>query len=156
MYLSMTAVLDIAQGIERKGIEVYRLMKERFGDPFLDYLIAQEENHIRTFGKLFSTEGLAAPKNGFETQHLDEDYLAAAYADTELFGQVKPTRMRAANLFPLAVSMEKNSLRFYLELLDEIPDRLQAQRELVRRIAGEERQHLRDLLAKQGSFTVPR
>ena len=152
MYLSLPVVLEIAQGIERKGIEIYQQMKDRFDDPLLDYLIAQEKEHIRVFHDLFARAPSASTKETIEIPHLDEDYLAAAYANTEIFGQVKPAHVPAKDLFPMAVVMEKESIRFYLELLAEIPEQFHEQRTLVHRIAGEERQHLRKLLARKQTF----
>ena len=154
MNLSLAVVLGIAQGIERKGIEVYQQMKGHFNDPLLDYLIEQEGHHIRVFQELFKTGLATSREQTMETPHLDEDYLMAAYANTEIFGQVRPTRVSAKGLFPLAVSLEKESIRFYLELVDEMPERFEHERELLRKIAGEERQHLRTLLAKKEAFTV--
>lgn len=156
MRISLAVVLEIALGIERKGIEVYRELKNRFEDPLLEYLIRQEQEHIRAFQEVFKTQKTGSNEEGMDTPHLDEDYLAAAYANTEIFGQVKPDNMSAKGLWPMAIVMEKESIRFYLELLEQMPDLFQEQRALVRRIAGEERQHLRDLLTKSEAFTVER
>lgn len=154
MNLPLTVVLQIAQGIERKGIEVYQRMKTRFSDPLLDLLIQQEQAHIRVFQELFEMSRTGPLADGLETAHLDADYLTAAYANAEIFGHVDPTRVPPEGLFALAVSMEKESIRFYLELLAELPERCQEQCTLVRRLADEERQHLRSLLAKRDVFAA--
>ena len=154
MNLPLTVVLQIAQGIECKGIDVYRQMKDRFGDPLLDLLIEQEQAHIRVFHDLFEMSKTGPLANGLETTNLDADYLAAAYANVEVFGQVDPNQVLPQGLFALAVSMEKESIRFYLELLEELPERCPDQRTLVRRLANEERQHLRTLLARRDLFSA--
>lgn len=156
MRLSLAVLLDIAVGIELKGIEVYEQLKQRTGSTLLDHLITQERNHIRVFQKLFSNERAVGPEETLETPHLDEDYLADAYASTEVFGAVKPANAPVNSLFALAVAMEKESIRFYLELLDELPEPFERPRALLRQIVDEERHHLRDLLAKKESLMGPR
>lgn len=157
MYLALPVVMEIAVGIERKGIEVYRELKRKTDNPILDYLIGQEQNHIRAFQAMFTAEAVgASAEEGFEMPHLDEDYLAAAYANTDVFGRVQPVDVPPEGLFSMAVQMEKESMRFYLELLSELPERLERQRALSRRLADEERQHLCDLLAEKAALLAAR
>jgi rubrerythrin len=153
MYLSLAVVLEIALGMERKGIEVYERMKERAGGgAVLDYLIEQEHNHIRVFRELFARGKSGTAEETMETPHLDEDYLAAAYANTEVFARVHAPDATPHGLYELALAAEKESIRFYLELAEEMPERFARQRDLLRTIADEERGHLRTLLVQKDAL----
>ena len=54
----------------------------------------------------------------------------------------------------MRLSLTKESLRFYLELLQEMPERFEQPRAILRRIADEEQQHLRNLVANKTTLTA--
>ena len=109
MYLSKATILHISLEIERRGIAFYTAMKKRITGDFLDYLIEQEKAHIRTFNELFSQDSGTVTADRFETPHLDDDFLVAAYGDTEVFGATDPDSVSPPQLFDIAIEMEKNS-----------------------------------------------
>ena len=152
MHLSRAVIHDISVRIERKGIEFYKAMKERVDDDFIDFMIEQEQQHIRVFSDIFGADRGEADEEPFLRDYMDDSYLAAAYADTEVFALVDPKTVEADKLYDVAISMEKNSLLFYTELIDGLQERYQAEIDLIKRIRDEEKEHLRMLVRKKMSL----
>lgn len=149
MYLSRETILTLSLEIERKGIEFYTAMKKRTPDAFLDYLIEQEHEHIEVFKNLFDRDRGAVRQERFENPHMDDDFLIAAYAETEVFARVDPATAELAELYDIAIAMEKNSIVFYGDLIETLGERFKEEAALVEGIRQEERKHLRDLVEKK-------
>jgi rubrerythrin len=154
MYLSRETILTISLEIERKGIDFYRKMKERFDDDFLDYLIDQEKDHIRTFNELFAADSGKIKTERFETTTIDDDFIAAAYAGTEVFGAIDPKGIPETQLFDIAMEMEKNSILFYGELVETLGEKFKDEAALITALREEEKKHLRTLVDKKKALTA--
>lgn len=154
MIVSSETVLSIVLAVENKGIEVYQALQERFHADFLEFMIGQEKEHIRMFQDLFGRDRGAAGSHQFETSHLDEDYLVAAYAETEVFGKLEPQGLEEYELYQTAIQMEKDSILLYSELLDMLPDRAGDQARLLSSVQAEEKQHLLTLIRRREDFAV--
>lgn len=149
MYLSKATILHISLEIERRGIDFYTAMKKRIADGFLDYLIEQEKSHIRIFTELFSKDSGTVTADRFETPYLDDDFLVAAYADTEVFGAADPESVSALQMFDIAIEMEKNSILFYGELVESLGEEFATEAALLGKLRDEEKKHLRTLVEKK-------
>ncbi|OPZ29576.1 MAG: Rubrerythrin [Lentisphaerae bacterium ADurb.BinA184] len=147
MSITRATILQIALAIENKGIAFYSAAARRFADPLIEWLIGEEKRHIRVFQGIFGQDGGRIREERFEVPHLDDDYLVAAFAGTEVFGKADPAALSQAELFGVAVEMEKNSILFYRELSDALPERFAAEIEMLRQIESEEHEHLRRLAA---------
>ena len=153
MYISRTTILGIALAIEQHGIDFYTRVKARLADPLLDFLIGAEKMHIRTLNGIFGKDTGSIQQERFEVPHLDDDYLIAAFAGTEVFAKADPETVSKADLYATAVEMEKDSILFYRELVDALAERFPAEADLVRAVEREEREHLRLLAAKKRELT---
>ena len=152
MNIQPNTILNIALGIERKGIEFYERIRERGDADFADFLIEQEKNHIRTFEDIFTSHKEKFGEH-LDMPHLDEDYLVAAYVNTEVFGPSDPNAIDPSRLLDVAIGMEKNSILFYGELYDGMVKGYEETARLIRDIQHQERQHLRLLAEKKAART---
>lgn len=142
MIFTPETVLNIGLGIEQKGIEVYERMKGSIGNGTTDYLIGQEKEHIEKFKELFSSDSQLFEEPARDVGHLDEDYLGAAYVETSVFGNLDISSVNADNLLDTAISMEKESIMFYSDLMAYVPEKYPVQRALLNDLRTEERKHL--------------
>jgi rubrerythrin len=145
MNLTKTAILNIALEIERHGIELYEQIREKNGDrELLDWLIDQEKAHIKIFHNLFDAGG-AVHEDLFNSTHLNDDMLAAAYGNTELFAKIS-SDSALKDLYATALALEKDSVIFYTELIDLIGSGYPAEADLLKKIRGEEQKHIHALV----------
>ena len=107
------------------------------------------KNHIRTFEAIFDKDKGRIREERFEVPHLDDDYLVAAFAGTEVFGKADPSSLDPRDTYAVAVEMEKNSVLFYRELVDALAGKFAAEAKLLKEIEREEREHLRRLAARK-------
>ncbi len=142
MIVSPETVLNIGLGIEQKGIEIYEQIKQEVGNGKVDFLIGQEKEHIKKFKQLFSEDSKLFKSSGSDVGHLDEDYLTSAYVETSIFANLDVSKVDRDNLLDTAISMEKESIQFYGDLLSLAPHGHESQRSLFTDLRREERKHL--------------
>lgn len=142
MILSSEAVLNIGLGIEQKGIEIYEQIKQEIGNGKTDFLIGQEKEHIEKFKQLFAEDSELFKSPDIDIGHLDEDYLTSAYVETSIFGNLDVSKVDPENLLDTAISMEKESILFYGDLISWVPHGHASQRALLNDLRKEERKHL--------------
>ncbi len=142
MIFSPEVVLNIGLGIEQKGIEVYEQVKQEIGNSKVDFLINQEKEHIEKFKQLFAEDsGLFKSPDG-NAGYLDEDYVSTAYVETSVFGNLDVSKIDRDNLLDTAISMERESILFYGDLISVTPYQYASQRALLNDLMKEERKHL--------------
>ncbi len=141
---------DIAVGIERNGVAYYQSLSERAADAGLKgtygELADMERQHIKIF------QGLRSEiESGAVVPPVDEEEYASylkALIDSSVFTDDTVAMEMAAKVagpaeaLQLALGAEKDSILFYSEMRELVPQR---QRDAVDRIIREERKHVREL-----------
>ncbi len=146
---SGSELLTIAIGIERRGIAFYDIMttstKNAIAREVFKYLGDMEQEHIRTF------QGMLAEADKYqflETPAGEYTTYLQALVDSAVFTNDLVTSEMATKVssdieaMELAIGAEKDSILFYYEMKDIMPQRAQP---TVNKIIAEEKSHLRQL-----------
>ena len=146
---SGSELLTIAIGIERRGIAFYDIMtrstKNAIAREVFKYLGDMEREHIRTF------QGMLAEADKYqflETPAGEYTTYLQALVDSAVFTNDLVTSEMATKVssdieaMELAIGAEKDSILFYYEMKDIMPQRAQP---TVNKIIAEEKSHLRQL-----------
>lgn len=146
---SAAELLDIAVGIERNGVAYYDSLSQAAGDPALkktyEQLAGMERHHVDVFQQMRSALSGAGAVVPVEDEAEYGAYLKALI-DSSVFTDDRVARELAgrvggpAEALQLALGAEKDSILFYTEMRDLVPQR---QREAVDNIIKEERSHVR-------------
>ncbi|MBN1857294.1 MAG: ferritin family protein [Dehalococcoidia bacterium] len=144
-------LIDVAVGIERNGVAYYGSLSEIAGDSSLKKTYADladmERHHVELFEKMrsaVSDEGAGAP----EIEEAEYEAYLNALIDSSVFTDDKVARELAqkaagpAEALQLALRAEKDSILFYTEMRELVPQR---DREAIDNIIKEERKHVREL-----------
>jgi rubrerythrin len=154
---SGTELIDLAIGIEKKGITFYDVMAKSTEDPggraLFQYLADWERRHIQVFQDMLGkadTYGLSGNHpvgNPAYFQALTEN---AVFTDEVLASELAYRANSETAALELSIALEKDSILFYYELRDTLPQRTHA---LLNKIIAEEKSHIRELseLKKQRS-----
>ena len=144
-------LLDIAVGIERNGVSYYESLAELSGDPDLGVvytgLANMERHHIEVFSRM--RDGMSG-SDAVVPVDSEEEYATylKALIDSSVFTSDQVAREMArkaagpAEALQLAIGAEKDSILFYSEMRELVPQR---ERSEVDRIVREERKHVREL-----------
>ncbi len=146
-FVNAADAVAAAVEIERRGREFYQRAAEKATNAddkaFFAYMADEEKRHEGVFSGMLERLGGAILPTGSN----DEEYLMYVHAlldSNSLFLPGQEERILAAPLHE-AVQFEKDTLVFFLELEQMVPD---SERADVRRCADEERKHLRILLGR--------
>lgn len=146
---SGSELINIAIGIEQRGIAFYDIMarstKNAVARDVFQYLSDMERGHIQIFQDMLSE----ADKYQFPAAQAGE-YAAyfQALADSAVFSEDMATSETVARAesdieaIELAIGAEKDSILFYYEMKEVMPQRAQP---TVNKIIAEEKSHLRQL-----------
>jgi rubrerythrin len=148
---SGSELINIAIGIERRGSIFYDIMadstKNAIARDVFHYLADIERQHIQTFQDMLSK----ADKYQFsETKAGEYAAYLQSLVDTAVFGDDLATSDIAA--LELAIGAEKDSILFYYEMRDIMPQRAQP---TVNKVIAEEKSHLRQLSELKKKLAVP-
>jgi len=146
---SGSELIDIAIGIERRGIAFYDIMfksteNATVRDVF-KYLADMERQHIQIFQGMLGEADKYQPAESYAGEYAA--YLGAL-VDSAVFTDDMATSEMAIQVdsdmeaLELAISAEKDSILFYYEMKDILPQRAQP---TVNKIIAEEKSHLRQL-----------
>lgn len=146
---SGSELINVAIGIERRGIAFYDIMsrstKNALARDIFQYLADMERQHVQIFqGMLGEADKYRLP----ETYAGEYATYLQALVDSAVFTNDMATSEMAARAdsdieaMELAVGAEKDSILFYYEMKDIMPQRAQ---ETVNKIITEEKSHLRQL-----------
>ena len=157
---SEVELIKVAIGIETRGITFYDIMAKSSDDEeagaVFKYLVEMEREHLQTFRDLLERAGEDAAPEALPAERVS--YIEAL-VDTAVFTDDLMTSEMAAQAtsdikaLELAISTEKDSILFYYEIRDDLPQRLSP---AVRRILAEEKAHLRQLSDIKKRLTPPR
>ena len=125
-------VFEIAEQIERNGAKFYRSIAEKVNDTNKKQLLANlakmEDEHEQTFktlrSKLSTDEKI---QTTFDPEGESERYLRAL-ADTRVFYEKEVTPTSFEDILKFAITIEKDSIVFYLGMKDIVPDHLGKQK----------------------------
>ncbi len=146
---SGSELINIAIGIERRGIAFYDIMARSTENTatreLFQHLTEMEREHSQIFQGMLSK----ADKYQFEAASTEEHtaYLqtlveSAVFTDDLVTSELATRADSDIGAIELAISAEKDSILFYYEMKDIMPQRAQP---AVNKIINEEKLHLRQL-----------
>lgn len=155
---SGSELANIAVGIERNGIVYYESLAKLASDASLkdtyNYLANMERRHMELFQNMLNSIGKYQPTYAGEDEEEYELYLKALI-DSSVFTNDKAAREAAqkasspAEAIQLALGAEKDSILFYNEMYDLVPEK---DRPLILGIINEEKSHIRQLSSLKRQF----
>ena len=146
---SGSELINIAIGIERRGIAFYEVMgrstKNAVARDVFQYLADMERHHVRVFQDMLGEADkyqLPETHAGEHTAYLQALVDSAVFTDDMVTSEMATRAESDIETLELAVSAEKDSILFYYEMKDIMPERAQP---TVNKIIAEEKAHLRQL-----------
>jgi rubrerythrin len=142
-------LINIAIGIERRGIAFYDVLARstqsaKAREVFL-YLVGMEREHIRIFQDMLDeADRFEVPENyaGEYAAYLQALVDSAVFTDDAVTSELATHSENDAAAVELGINAEKDSILFYYELREMLPE---PGRATVDRIIAEEKLHLRQL-----------
>ena len=146
---SGSELINIAIGIERRGVIFYDVMtkstENAIARDVFQYLAEMERQHIQIFqgmlqeaGKYQSPESYAGEYAAYLRALVD----SAVFTDDFVTSEMATQASSDVKAMELAISAEKDSILFYYEMRDMMPQRAY---QTVNKIINEEKSHLRKL-----------
>jgi len=146
---SGSELINIAIGIERRGIVFYDIMasstKNDAARELFHYLADMERDHIQTFQGMLGEADKYQPspdQAGEYTAYLQALVDSAVFSDDLVTSEMATRAESDAEALELAIRAEKDSILFYYEMKDVMPQRAKP---TVNKIIAEEKSHLRQL-----------
>ena len=146
---SSDELINIAIGIERRGITFYDIMAKSTDDEaaraVFEELVGMEREHIRIFQDML--DETAVEQSREVSEHEYSGYLQAliddsAFTDDMITSEMATEADSDIKALELAISAEKDSILFYYELRDLLPRNITS---TINRIIAEEKIHLQQL-----------
>ena len=159
VHFSSKEILEMAVRIEENGLGFYKSasastdnaqIKELF-----DYLIIEEVKHVELFEALKEAITEGEPSDYNDPYLEEESKYLNALADSSIFmkGEEGVNKAKAIKsddeALDFAIQMEKDSILFYLELINMVRDH---DRPTVKNILSEERKHIAKLTELRASL----
>ena len=146
---SGSELINIAIGIERRGIAFYDIMtrstKNAIARDVFQYLADMEREHIKVFqGMLAEADKYQLPETGAGEYvgYLQALVDSAVFNDDLVTSELATQASNDVEAMELAIGAEKDSILFYYEMKDIMPQRAQP---TVNKIIAEEKSHLKQL-----------
>jgi rubrerythrin len=146
---SGSELINIAIGIERKGIAFYDVMTKSTDNvatrDVFQYLADMEREHIQIFqGMLAEADKYHIPETYAQeyASYLQALVDSAVFSDDMVTSEMATQADSDIKALELAIGAEKDSILFYYEMKEIMPQRAQA---TVNKIITEEKSHLRQL-----------
>jgi len=146
---SVSELINIAMGLERRGITFYDIMAKSTDDEmarqvFRD-LANMERGHIQIFEEMLGEADKYQPSETSTEEYAG--YLQAlidspVFTDDMLTSEMATQADSDIKAVELGISAEKDSILFYYEMRDIMPQRALP---MINRIIAEEKLHLRQL-----------
>ena len=156
---SGSELINIAIGIERRGIVFYDIMtsstKNATAGEVFHYLADMERNHIQIFQDMLSEADKYQPspsQAGEYTAYLQTLVDSAIFTNDLVTSEMATRAESDIEALELAIRAEKDSILFYYEMRDIMPQRAQP---TVNRVITEEKSHLRQLSELKKKLAVP-
>ena len=146
---SGSELINIAIGIERRGIAFYDIMTRSTGNAtardVFQYLADMERQHARIFQNMLAeADKYQIPETyaGEYAAYLQALVDSAVFTDDFVTSEMATKTNSDIEAMELAIGAEKDSILFYYEMKDIMPQRAQP---TVNKIIAEEKSHLRQL-----------
>jgi rubrerythrin len=156
---SGSELINIAIGIERRGIAFYDIMAKSTENAttreVFRYLADMERDHIQIFQGMLSEADKYQPlpnQAGEYTAYLQALVDSAVFSDDLVTSEMATQAESDIEALELAIGAEKDSILFYYQMRDIMPQRAQAP---VNRVIAEEKSHLRQLSELKGKLAAP-
>jgi len=145
---SGSELINIAIGIEGRGLAFYESMADETKDAnaadVFRYLADMEREHLQTF------QGMLAEADKFQFSEAAGEYAvylkalvdSAVFSDELIAAKMAREAESDTAALDLAIGAEKDSILFYYEMREIMPQRAQP---TVNKIIAEEKSHLRQL-----------
>jgi rubrerythrin len=142
-------LINIAIDIERRGISFYDVMAKSTDNEMaravFEGLVVMEREHLKTFQDMLSEFGKQQPQETSPTEL--PDYIKtlideAVFSDDLITGEIAMQADSDIKAIELGISAEKDSLLFYYEMKENMPQRTIP---VLNRIIAEEKSHLQQL-----------
>ncbi|MBN2401291.1 MAG: ferritin family protein [Spirochaetes bacterium] len=143
-------IFRIAEQIEQNGADFYKNASEKVSDSrykkLLSDLSSMEIDHYNTFKSMHSSlSDKEKEPTVFDPMNESVLYLKAL-ADTQVFYKKQIDISSIEKILVEALSMEKDSIVFYVGIKDLVPERMG--KDKIENIINEEKKHIR-ILAKE-------
>lgn len=146
---SGSELINIAIGIERRGIAFYDIMtnstKSAVARDVFQYLADMEREHIKIFQSMLAEADKYQMPTGYAeeyTAYIQALVDSAVFTDELVTSEIATYADNDIKAMELAIGAEKDSILFYYEMKDIMPERAQP---TVNKIIAEEKSHLREL-----------
>ncbi len=152
-------LINIAIGIERRGIAFYDIMSRSTENAatrsVFQYLVGMEQEHIKIFQDMLSEADKYETPETYAGEY--EAYLQALVDSAVFIDDLAASEMASQvdsdiKALELGISAEKDSILFYYNMKELMPQRAQA---AVNKIITEEKSHLRQLSEFRKKLTTP-
>ena len=150
---SGSELINIAIGIERRGIAFYDIMTKTTESTeareLFQRLADMEREHIRIFEGMLDQADKYQPAESYPGEYaayLQALVDSAVFTDDLITSELATQADSDAEAMELAISAEKDSILFYYEMSEIMPRRAQP---TVNKILAEEKSHLRELTASK-------
>ncbi len=147
--LSGSELINIAIGIERRGIAFYDIMvkstENAAARDIFQHLVDMERRHIQIFqGMLSEADKYQTPEvyTAEHTAYLQALTGSAVFTDDLAISEMTTQADTDIEAIELAIGAEKDSILFYYEMKDMLPRRAHT---MVNKIIAEEKSHIRQL-----------
>ena len=147
--LTGSAIINLAIDIERRGISFYDVMAKSADNEIsravFDRLVKMEREHLEIFqGMLDEIDNSrdSAASSGDHSGYISALIDSAIFTDDLITGDMATQADTDIKAIELGISAEKDSLLFYFEIKDSLPQRITP---LIDRIIAEEKTHLLQL-----------
>ena len=146
---SGSELINIAIGIERRGIAFYDIMtrstENAVARDVFQYLADMERQHIQIFQGMLGEADKYQPSETYAEEYAAY-FLAlvdsAVFTDNIVTSEMATQADSDIEALELAIGAEKDSILFYYEMRDIMPQRAHS---TVNKIIAEEKSHLRQL-----------
>ena len=146
---SGSELINIAIGIERRGIAFYDIMTRSTDNTaareVFQYLVGMEREHVRIFEGMLNEADKYQPSETYPGEYaayLQALVESAIFTDDVLTSEMATRTGSDIEAMELAINAEKDSILFYYEMKEILPRPAQP---AVNRIIAEEKSHLRQL-----------
>lgn len=157
--LSGSELINVAIGIERRGIAFYDVMvkstKNAAARAIFQHLVDMERQHIQIFQDMLSEAGKYQIPEVYTAEHAA--YLqaladSAVFTDDLAISEMTTEANTDIEAIELAIGAEKDSILFYYEMKDMLPRRAHT---MVNKIIAEEKSHIRQLSGLKKELMSP-
>jgi rubrerythrin len=148
-------IFEMAEQLERNGAQFYRTaaaaVKDSTAQDLLLHLSAMEDDHEKTFARMRSQLKASETIATVFDPHGEAAGYLKALIDTRVFFEKKIDTSSLEGILKDAIAAEKDSIVFYLGMLEAVPEKLGRSRldDVIKQEMGHIRQLSKELMAQK-------